>query len=175
MAPSKDILRRLAGGDRRSIGQSNQIAALVLKRSALFGHLVRGLRAPDPVVRMRAADAAEKVSLERPDLLVSFKTELLRLLETATEQELRWHLAQIVPRLPLTRRDRLRAFSAFQSYLQDRSSIVRTCAMQALADLASSDTGLLRQVVKLLRKHTENGTAAMKARGRKLLHQLEGR
>jgi len=173
MASSKDILLRLAGGDRRSIGQSNQITTLVLKRSALFGELIRGLRAPDPGVRMRAADAAEKVSLERPDLLVPFKTELLHLLETATEQELRWHLAQMVPRLPLSRRDRLRALLAFQGYLQDRSSIVRTCAMQALADLASTDAGLLHQVLELLRKHTQNGTAAMKARGRKLLQQLQ--
>jgi len=173
MTSSKDILRRLEGGDRRSIGQSNQIAALVLKRSAFFGELIRALRAPDPLVRMRAADAAEKVSLERPDLLVPFKTELLRLLQEATQQELRWHLAQIVPRLPLTKRDRLRAFVVFQLYLQDRSSIVKTCAMQALADLASTDTELLRPVLELLRKYTRDGTAAMRARGRKLLQQLE--
>ncbi len=173
MASSKNILRRLAGGDRRSIGQSNQVATLVLKRPALFGELIRGLGAPDPLVRMRAADAAEKVSLERPDLLVPFRTDLLRLLEAATEQELRWHLAQMVPRLPLTKSERLRAFLAFQRYLQDRSSIVRTCAMQALADLVSTDAELVHQVAQLLRKHTQNGTAAMKARGRKLLRQLD--
>lgn len=174
MASSKDILLRLAGGDRRSIGQSNQVVTLVLKQPEPFGELIRGLQAADPVVRMRAADAAEKVSLERPDLLIPFKTELLHLLETATEQELRWHLAQMVPRLPLARKDRARALLAFQSYLQDRSSIVRTCAMQALADLASADAGLLRPVVELLRKHTRDGTAAMKARGRKILQQLPG-
>ncbi len=174
MASSKHILLRLAGGDRRSIGQSDEVAALTLKRPALFAELIRGLRATDPLVRMRAADAAEKVSLRQPELLEPFKVDLLRLLDEATEQELRWHLAQMAPRLRLNKSERLRAVVVFRRYLQDRSAIVKTCAMQALADMAATDAELLPQVVELLRAHTQNGTAAMKARGRRLLQQLDG-
>ena len=173
MTFSTNLLNKLSGGDRRSIGQSNKVAALVLRRPTLFPELMRGLWDSDPLIRMRAADAAEKVSLRRPDLLQPFKTKLLRLLDETTQQELRWHLAQMIPRLRLSKKDRMRAASVFRFHLGNQSSIVKTNAMQAMADLASIDDELLPEVKKLLTTLTEVGTAAMRARGRKLLQQLE--
>jgi len=170
-----NLLKKLTGGDRRSIGQSNDVAALVLKQPHLFGELIHGQRAADPLVRMRAADAAEKVSRKQPELLRPFKRELMHLLEETSEQELRWHLAQMVPRLPLTTKERLRATAAFRRYLGDRSSIVKTCAMQALADIAAKDESLLLETKALLQESMKSGTAAMKARGRKLLQRFEER
>jgi hypothetical protein len=167
------LLNRLGRGDRRSIGQANQVAALVLRRPALFAQLMLGLWSSDPLIGMRAADAAEKVSLRRPELLQPFKTRLLRLLDQATQQELRWHLAQMIPRLVLSRKDRGRVTIALKHHLEDKSSIVKTSAMQALADLANSHNELIPETRKLLTALTETGTAAMRARGRKLLAQLE--
>ena len=134
---------------------------------------MQGLWDSDLLIRMRAADAAEKVSLRRPELLQPFKAKLLRLLDQATQQELRWHLAQMVPRLRLSKRDRVRAVSVLQRQLSDQSSIVKTFAMQALVDLAIGDDALMAEVTKLLITLTKTGTAAMRARGRKLLRQLE--
>jgi hypothetical protein len=175
VAGSKGILKKLTGGDRRSIGRSNQVAKRVRNQPALFAELIRGLCDLDPLVRMRAGDAAEKVSLAQPGLLPPFKAELLRLMDAASEQELRWHLAQIVPRLPLTTKERLRAAATFRGYLDDRSSIVKTCALQALADLAAQDESLRPEVTALLQSAGRNGTAAMKARSRKLLKQIDPR
>jgi HEAT repeat protein len=173
MVSSNPLLTKLSGGDRRSIGQSNAVVALVLRRPALFSQLMRGLSDPDPLIRMRAADAAEKVSLRKPDLLQPRKATLLRLLDEATQQELRWHLAQMVPRLDLSRKDRIRAAAALRRHLADESSIVKASAMQALADLASADGDLVPDIRKLLTTLTASGTAAMRARGRKLLRRLE--
>jgi hypothetical protein len=170
---SNALLSKLSGGDRRSIGQSNEIVALVFLRPALFAQLLQGLWNSDPLIRMRAADAAEKVTLRRPDLLKPFKAKLLRLLDEATEQELRWHLAQMVPRLALSTKDRVRATTALMRHLEDKSSIVKTSAMQALADLASSHDELIPETRTLLTTLIETGTPAMRARGRKLLRQLE--
>ena len=146
---------------------------MVLKQPALFGELIRGLQAPDPLVRMRAADAAEKASRKQPDLLRPFKRELMHLLEETGEQELRWHLAQMVPRLPLTTKEGLRATAALRRYLADRSSIVKTCTLQAIADLAAQDQSLLPETRALLQDAVSSGTAAMRARGRKLLARFE--
>ncbi len=167
------LLTKLSGGDRRSIGQANQVAALVLRRHTLFPKLMQGLWSSDPLIRMRAADAAEKVTLRRPDLLKPFKAKLLRLLDEATQQELRWHLAQMTPRLRLSKKDRVRATTALMRHLEDKSSIVKARAMQALADLAGSHDELIPETKTLLTTLTETGTAAMRARGRKLLAQLE--
>jgi hypothetical protein len=46
---------------------------------------------------MRAADAAEKVTRVRGELLQPNKKELLGLMTEAQEQELRWRLAAMVP------------------------------------------------------------------------------
>jgi hypothetical protein len=127
----------------------------------------------DPIVRMRAADAAEKVSVVRPDLLKQYKAELLGLLAEAEQIELRWHLALMVPRLPLNKTERQRAATALHRYLEDRSSIVRTFALQGLADLSRSDAGLRGHVRGLLETSVRAGTAAMKPRARKLLKELK--
>jgi HEAT repeat protein len=171
--PRKNILLVLEGGDRRSTGRSDQVAAAVAKDPRLFPKLISGLWSHDPLVRMRAADAAEKVTRKNPELLTPHKKELLGLLTEATQQELRWHLAVMIPRLPLNAMERQLAISALNGYLEDRSSIVKTFALQGLAHLAQGDSSIRPGVVDLLREATRNGTPAMKARSRKLLPRLE--
>src|SRR5271154_388752 len=89
----------LAGRDRRSIGRANEVAHLVLREARRFDELIKCLWDENPVIRMRAADAAEKVSAKKPRLLDRYKPELLGLLAEAEQIELRWHLAAMIPRL----------------------------------------------------------------------------
>jgi hypothetical protein len=91
------------------------------------------------------------------------------------QQELRWHLAAMIPRLPLNAKERQRAATLMESYLEDRSSIVKTSALQGLADLADHDSSLRPKIIELLQTSTRNGTPAMKARSRKLLLRLKRR
>jgi hypothetical protein len=98
---------------------------------------------------MQAADTMEKASRENTALPQAHKAELLGLLAGAEQQEVRWHLAVIVPRLRLTASEGRRVVKMLRIYLEDRSSKVRTFAMQGPAYLA------------------------MRARGRKILRQLE--
>jgi hypothetical protein len=79
---------------------------------------------------MRAADAAEKVSGIQPGLLKPYKAGLLGLLSEAEQIELRWHLAQMIPRLPLTQAERRRAAEALQLYLEDRRTPDSGCACE---------------------------------------------
>lgn len=166
------ILKQLGGGDRRSIGRSNEAAEEVLKRPARIGELFRGLLHSDAVVRMRTADALEKVSVRRPKLLQPYKLKLLAVAGSSEQQEVRWHAALMIPRLRLTAKERAAAVDILFDYLQDRSSIVKTFAMQGLATLASTDPQLRARILPLLRELTEIGTPAMRARGRKLLQHL---
>jgi hypothetical protein len=170
---SQPIPVLLRGGDRRSIGRSNDVARLVLRAPRRFGELIECLWSDDPIVRMRAADAAEKVSFVRPELLKRYKSELFGLLAEAKQIELRWHLAQMIPRLPLTQGERRRAAGTLQLHLEDRSSIVRTFALQALADISRGDSELRAAVRDMLERSLVRGTAAMKARARKLLKELK--
>jgi hypothetical protein len=60
-------------------------------------------------------------------------------------------------------------------YLNDTSRIVKTFAMQALADLAEQDDGLRAPVIRQIEELTRSGSPAMQNRGRKLLAKLKGR
>ncbi len=169
----QNIAAMLRGGDRRSIGRSDEVKRLVMRQPERFPEIVESLWDEDPVIRMRAADAAEKVTLARPELLNPHKQELLGLLDEAEQIELRWHLALMVPRLTLSGPERARAAAALQRYLEDRSSIVKTFALQGLVDFARQDARLLETAKRAVEESLKTGTAAMKARARKLLKELQ--
>jgi|SRR5580698_1629142 hypothetical protein len=168
----KIIAELLAGGDRRSIGSANEVARLVRKAPRRFRELIKCLWNENPVVRMRAADAAEKVSAKKPRLLYLHKCELLGLLAEAEQIELRWHLAAMIPRLRLTPAERHRPAAALQRYLDDRSSIVKTFALQGVGDLSQDDPVLRTKAKYLPEGALQSGTPAMRARARKLLKEF---
>ena len=122
---------------------------------------------------MRAADAAEKVTGKPRELLQPYQDELLGLMAETQEQELRWQLAVLVPRLELNARERQVAISSLHRYLEDRSSIVKTFALQGLVDLVKDEPGIRSRVIDILCQVTRHSTPAMKARSRKLLTELE--
>ena len=51
-----DLLKKLEGGDRRSIGRVNEVVAEVLNDPSLFGEVFNGMLSRDPLVRMRTAE-----------------------------------------------------------------------------------------------------------------------
>ena len=163
----------LSSGDRRSIGRVAEVVDLVRRYPKNISSLVECLWDEDACVCMRAADALEKISREQSTFLQSHATLLLGLLAETTQQEVRWHLAVMLPRLLLTNSECRRVAEILQSYLEDRSSIVRTFAMQGLADLTDQYASLRPTIIDLIRSLTRTGTPAMRARGRKLLQKLE--
>jgi hypothetical protein len=171
----KSILAKLKGGDRRSIGAANQVAHQVSKTPALFAELIPGLLDTDPVIRMRTADAVEKITRDQPKLLQPWKQLIIDSASTMQNKELRWHAAQLLPRLALSPSEQTEVVDILMNYLEDSSSIVKTFAMQALVDLAINagpDHELRGQVTPLIERLTRTGTPAMRARGRKLLKLL---
>src|SRR5271156_3772722 len=165
------LLKKLSGGDRRSIGRSNEVVTYVLAHPAHFPHVFDGIAADDATLRMRAADAIEKITAQRPELLRPYKRKLLAIAGSTDQQEIRWHAALIIPRLKLTTKERAAALDILFDYLRDKSSIVKTFAMQAIWDLAASDAKLKSQITPLIEELTQIGTPAMRARGRKILQQ----
>jgi hypothetical protein len=164
-----NLRQMLAAGDRRSVGRVAEVVDLLRSQPRRAAELIPLLWDEDPAIRMRAADALEKLSREQPLLLAPFLSELLGLMAETTQQELRWHLAQMAPRMSLTSQQRRRAMAILEDYLSDRSSIVKTCAMQGLWELSLLELSLRPAVIETIRQLTRSGTPAMRARGRNLL------
>jgi hypothetical protein len=166
------------GRSRIAVGRAVEVAALVLAQPKAFPRLIECLWDDDPATASRAAHALELVSRDgQPGPIAqlnSVKTSLLGLLPEAQENKLRWHLALIVPRLTLGLTECARAAHALEAWLEDRSSsIVKTMALQGLVDLTRQNPDSLARVLDLLRIYGRSGTAAMRARSRLLLEQLE--
>jgi hypothetical protein len=186
MSASVTIRSMLAVGRHRiSSGRTAEVVNLVRAHPKKLTQLIECLWDDEPCVAMRAADAMEKLTRRRAPvadeiqksilktLQGSWKAPLIGLLAEATENKLRWCLAQVVTRLTLTLPECRRVAETLQSFLEDRSSIVKTCALKGLADLTRQDASLLPEAIDLLRIHSRSGTPAMRARGRMLLKQLE--
>lgn len=168
------LLEMLRGGDRRSIGRADEVVERVQKDPSLFGELFDGMLVDDPIVRMRSADAVEKITAERPDLLQPYKRKLIGRVARIDQQEVRWHFAQIVPRLDLTDKQRSKVIDILLSYMDDESAIVRTFSLQALANLAEGDASRLRRkAIKLCKEALESGPKSMQSRAKKLLAKLQ--
>jgi hypothetical protein len=154
-------------------GRAFDVAVMVLEQPRLTRQLIECLWDEDEVMAGQAADALETVAGERPRALQASKQELLGLLVESKGTKLRWHLGLIVARLELTRAECRQVADVLSSWLDDQSSIVKTCAMQGLAELTRQDQSMTEEVLNQLRALTRSGTPAMRARGCTLLKQME--
>jgi len=168
------LLKALLRGDRRSVAACEQAVEAVQMQPALLGVLFDGWHGTDPLLRMRCADAIEKSTTRHHDWLLPFKPMLLALLTHEPQKEVRWHVAQMLPRLPLSPDEEQSAWEHLLGYTNDPSSIVKTQAMQALAELALRNAQRLPQARLHIAELTATGTPAMQARGRHLLALLDG-
>jgi len=173
MPKPQTVRAMLDAGRRFSSGRVREVAALLLDQPRTIAQLIPCLWDEDPGVVNRAADALERASCEHPELLKRWKDTLLGLMADAAQNKLRWNLALIAPRLELTVPETERVAAVLRSWLDDRSSIVKTCSMQGLAGLTRWNPSMLPEMLDMLRILSRTGTPAMRARGRILLRRLE--
>lgn len=133
------IRQMLCGGDLRSIGNADAVAGMI------------------------AADALEKASRAHPMLLTPHKAFLLGPASRQTQQEVRWHVLQMLPRLAWTAAERETALQLGRDSLTHPSRIVAAEALSALFALGAGDAGERAQAL-LASPH-----AALRSRARRLL------
>jgi len=166
------IEKLLLVGDLRTTGQDKAVIKRVLSQPALFDDVINAILADHPGLRMRASDVAEKITREHPEWLTPYKSLIIKKISGITQKEVRWHTAQMLPRLKLAKKERERVFDLLLGYLDDESRIVKTFAMQALAEIAMQDHAYLNKVRDLIEQLTRQGIPAMRSRGKKLLVTL---
>jgi hypothetical protein len=168
----RGIVDRLRGGDRSSAGRTDEVVAMVLADPLLFDEVFAAIRDRDPVVRKRASDVAEKVTARRPELLAAHKQVLLGDLAHNPQEEVRWHIVQMLPRVDLDDAERDEAGDLLMGLLHDDSKLVRVHAMESLAQLAQSDGDLRTRVIVAFDELSHSGSPALRTRARKLLAGL---
>jgi hypothetical protein len=167
------LIQKLTYGDLRQKGRSEEVVQEVCRKPELFADLVAGITHENPGVRMRVADAMEKITRKYPEYLQPYKKRLINDYSAILQKEVRWHLAQMFLRLKLNVRERQQIFAILLSYLNDDSRIVKTFTMQALADLAQQDRRYLDRVIEIIKTLMADGIPSVQSRGHKILPPLE--
>ena len=159
----------LQGGDRRSIGHADAIAFTVLREPACCRELWECLADADPVVRMRAADALEKVSRTRPDLLFPYKKELLARSVDDGTAEVRWHLVVMISRMKLSLAETKATINHLTQLIEeDPSRLVKVMSLQAAVDLIDRHPKWNATAHQLLERAGSSSIPSLRARARKL-------
>ncbi|MCD6401585.1 MAG: hypothetical protein J7L73_06610 [Anaerolineales bacterium] len=166
------LKKKLSGGDMRSIGRVPEVIEDALANPANIPILIQMMVDESPLIRMRASDAVEKLCASNPAFIQPYKEFLINHVAKIPQQEVRWHFAQIVPRLKMDETEKQVVVSVLMEYLGDKSKIVVVSAMDALAKFALEDADLRSKVVPILEDLTEHGSSALQSRGRKLLRLL---
>jgi len=168
------ILRKLEGGDLRSIGRSEEVVQDILENPALFKEVFNGMLHVDPIIRMRSADAIEKVSSKHPEYLQPFKSRLINVVSQVNQQEVRWHVAQMFSYLDVTTTEKDRIVDILLFYLEtEKSKLVQVCSIQTLTNIAKKDEKYKSQVVQRLQEIIGTGSPALVSRAKKLLKELD--
>lgn len=126
----------LSGGDLRSIGNADDIVSMINSQED-FDCLFKLVFDEERIVAMRAADAVEKITRVNPLYISKHKQELLVLGYKINNKELKWHIAQLLPRLCLNAGEAANVWQLLFSWAADKtnSNIVRVNAIQGLFDL----------------------------------------
>ncbi|ALM07778.1 hypothetical protein SB49_08195 [Sediminicola sp. YIK13] len=164
-----DLIKYLKGGDLRSNAKAKELATLI-ETQYDFNALFHFLHSKDRLLIMRAADVLEKISRGHPNYLWPHQRDILHFLKTAKHKEFKWHLAQMVGRLPLTPIQRLEVSDVLTSWVTDssESKIVRVNALQALYDINKQYHEREGEIQELIRNLKKEKIPSLISRIRKL-------
>ena len=164
----------LSGGTRTSVGNADQVITKLLKAPAGLSEIYGLFLDEDPVVAMRSSYVAMRVAEQKPESVRPFAKDLLENLELFTQQEVRWHIPQLLVHLDLTKSQKKRAYEVIMDWAEtDKSKIVGYYGFQAAADFAETDAQLLEDFIPRIRKANKNGAKSIQNRCKKIAKQLD--
>jgi len=169
----KSVREKLTGGTKTSVGSADEVIQKLLKNTAGLSVIYDLFLDEDPVVAMRASYVAMKVAEQKPDSVEPFAKDLLKNLNLYTQQEVRWHIPQLLAHLNLTLAQRRKAYEVLMEWSEtDKSKIVGYYSLQTAANFAETDDKLLQDFIPRLKKANKLGAKSIQNRCKKIAKQL---
>ncbi|HEX8763133.1 MAG TPA: hypothetical protein VF733_05245 [Candidatus Saccharimonadales bacterium] len=168
----------MAGGHANSLGRVDEVIEIVLNNRRRLNELYDCMFDNDAWVRMRAADALEKICRMHPDWLLPYIDRLAPELSTSDQPSIQWHLAQIYREVSLTDEQKYFAIGWLKSLLSSKEIdwIVAANAMDALVSFTKDGSFSVSKMTSLLEIQQKHKSKSVVRRASKLLAELsEGR
>jgi hypothetical protein len=162
------------GGKSNSLGKVDEVIKLVLSDRSRLGELYDCLFFDDAWVRMRAADAFEKICRQHPDWLLPYIDRFPEGLAKSNQPSIQWHLAQIYRQVDLTTEQKSFAIYWLKQLLSTKEVdwIVAANAMDTLAQFTEDGSVSENELVALLKIQQQHKSKAVVKRANKLLEKL---
>lgn len=168
----KDMLT--AGGHANSLGRVNDVIACVLADKHRLQELYDCLFNEDAWVRMRAADALEKICREHADWLLPYIDRIAKDLAASQQPSIQWHIAQIYRQVSLTPKQKRSAIHWLADLLssKDIDWIVAANAMDTLAYFTKEGSFSRDTMLSLLQIQQQHASKSVVRRANKWLTTL---
>lgn len=162
------------GGHANSLGRVNEVVELVLRDKSRLSELCNCLLNEDAWVRMRAADALEKICRQHPDWLLPYIDRLQDELSSSTQPSIQWHVAQIYSQVDLTPTQKHAAIKWLKHVLstKDVDWIVAANVMTTLSQFTRDGSFSVAEIIPLLKIQQKHKSKAVVKRANKLLTEL---
>lgn len=164
----------LSGGTRTSVGDADRVIQELLESASGLAEIYDLFLDEDAVVAMRASYVAMRVAEQKPETVAPFAKLLFANLEQYTQQEVRWHVPQLLVHLDLDPAERNRAYEVIMHWAEtDKSKIVGYYGFQAAAEFAQKDGELLEDFIPRIRQANKTGAKSIQNRCKKIAKQLK--
>lgn len=163
------------GGKSNSLGRAEEVVKIALKDRSRLEELYNCLFAEDEWVRMRAADALEKVCRVQPQWLEPYVDRFFQELADSIQPSIQWHLAQMFGEIDLAPAQKQKAIAWLSARLETPEAdwIVAANAMQTLTAFTREGDFAKDKLVPLLERQQKHRSNAVVKRATKLLKSLE--
>jgi hypothetical protein len=163
---SASLRALLAGGDRRSVAQSQRARALVEESRHRISELAKLAEDGDWLVSMRAMDLLEKLARAHPDWVRPHRRLFIGPLADSEEWEFHLQVVRALPLLEWTPRERKRAVEILRRDLEHPQKFVRAWALDGLATFAQRDRSLMPLVLRSLAAFERSDSRALATRAK---------
>lgn len=159
------IIQKLTPGDLRTTGKADEVANQILKDSSLVKIILKGIQSNSPGLKMRSADALEKACKKNPKIAQPHAKHLIKIAEVSTQQEVQWHMAQILSYLNLSNEQERKAKNILFKYLDTtNSNIVKTFSVQTLFEISQRNKQFEKEISERIDKEYKAGSPAIRKR-----------
>jgi hypothetical protein len=162
------------GGHANSLGRVNEVINVVLDDKSRLDELYNCLFEDDAWVRMRAADALEKICRVHPEWLLPYVDRFPKELAVSAQPSIQWHLAQIYREVVLTESQKRFAAHWMEELLSTKEVdwIVAANAMDTLAQFVEEGAFSKDTLIELLTVQLRHKSKSVVKRANKLLDAL---
>ena len=163
----------LSGGNPRVLKNVDLAVRQVQNDHSKLRGLFDCLYSGDEIVRMRAADALEKICRLNPRLITPYMDELLTKVAANPQPSIQWHIAQIIGQVDLNQKQHDAAIMFLKEKLQHATDwIVLGYSLESFAKFAQKDASQQKYFKRQLKKLTASKYKSVSKRAARLLERF---